>query len=85
MRFKKCQRKQRIKIVKSKWSYEKSSRRYEEKHPERKKEEKTKNFLRGSINVINESQKWNNCEFKENVNEQLDIRAKTSEKCDWIC
>ena len=49
----------------------------EEKHPEEKKEEKTKKFLRDSINGINESQKWNNCENREDFNEQLDIGAKT--------
>ena len=35
-----------------------------------------KNFLRDSINVINESQKLNQCENKENFNEQLDLEAK---------
>ena len=77
MIFLKMPNKAKNQDIKSKWCYEKLSGIYEEKHPDEKKEEKAKKFLRDSINVISESQKWNNCEDKEDFNEQLDIAAKT--------
>ena len=61
----------------SEWSYENASGRYEEKQPEDKKGENMKKFLHDSVNLINESQKLNKCETKEDFNEQLDIAAKT--------
>ena len=71
MRFKTMPKKAKNRESKSKrkWSYENDSGRYEEKHPDDNKEYKTKKFLSDSINVINESQKWNNCEYKEYFNE----------------